>query len=99
MKIRPINRALDAEQYLESATNWHSLMSFIPTEDLCEGKNELWVTYDNRDYPLSFGDWVVRFPDGSLHFFKKAVFDELFVNPFAEPLRENEFEDLMKAVN
>lgn len=94
MKVQTIKTEIDAEQYLEDATNWYSLRSLV--SDILEDPNSetgercLRITYDNRDFYLEFGDWVVRYPDGTLHFFSKQTFDELFQNPFVEPLQDNE---------
>lgn len=103
MKVKSTHRAIDAEQYLEHATNWHSLMAICTGSEVEEvtsletDSKALRITYDNRDFYLDFGDWVVRYPDGSLHFFKKATFDELYSNPFAEPLQEGEITQLLGA--
>lgn len=91
---------LEAEQYLEDATNWHSMHSLINPENLSEElipTRSLVVTYDRRDFELQFGDWVVRYPDGTLHFFAKDTFDRLFINPLAEPVSEAEMSELLEA--
>lgn len=101
MKVRTTGRPIDAEQYLEHATNWHALHALVPAddtqEDVVNGNHTLRITYDNRDFYLGFGDWVVRYPDGSLHFFTKATFDELYTNPFTEPLEAEEIDALLGA--
>lgn len=102
MKVQSINRTIDAEQYLEGATNWHAMRAIVPEQDMEERLSmetdapALRITYDDRDFYLDFGDWVVRYPDGSLHFFKKATFDELYQNPFTEPLAEDEIKQLLE---
>lgn len=103
MKVQTIHRTIEAEQYLEGSTNWHALFALVPEGDTGEGVSPetgeptLRITYDNRDFYLGFGDWVVRYPDGSLHFFQKATFDELFKNPFTEPLKAEEIDQLLGA--
>lgn len=103
MKVQTIHRTIEAEQYLEGATNWHGLFALVPegdTEQVTSMETDapaLRITYDNRDFYLDFGDWVVKYPDGSLHFFQKATFDELFKNPFTEPLKTEEIEHLLEA--
>lgn len=102
MKVQTTRRSIEAEQYLEHATNWHSMHALVPASDMGEGVSPetdnptLRITYDNRDFYLEFGDWVVRYPDGSLHFFKKATFDELYTNPFTEPLQAEEIDQLLE---
>ena len=102
MKVQTTRRTIEAEQYLEHATNWHSMHALVPAGDMGEGVSPetdnptLRITYDNRDFYLEFGDWVVRYPDGSLHFFKKATFDELYTNPFTEPLQAEEIDHLLE---
>lgn len=99
MKVQPIPTQIEAEQYLEDATNWYSMHSLIKPENVEEEftpSRKLTVTYDNRDFELKYGDWVVMYPDSTLHFFSKATFDELFHNPFTDDLRPEEIDKLLE---
>lgn len=102
MKVKTIKTQVEAEQYLEDVTNWHSLYAIVGADMATEevhstGERYLIVTYDQRDYQLNFGDWVVQYPDGSMHFFDKAAFDELFSSPLAREVTDEEIEMLRGA--
>lgn len=99
MKITTIPTTLEAEQYLEDSTNWHAMHYLVSAENAYEDMDnpadrKLIITYDLRDFELEFGDWVVRYPDGTLHFFAKETFDRMYHSPFADPITAEEIEEL-----
>lgn len=88
------SHVLPAEQFLEDHTNWENLIKLVGEGNVSTGNDYAVVSYGGREYIMAEGDWVVQFPDKSLHFFTKPVFDELYENPMASPLTHTELATL-----
>lgn len=91
---------LEAEQYLGEDTNWDSLCAIVGSDNIevpdFDPNGPILVTYLKNDFEMKWSDWVVKYPDGTLHFFTKDTFDSLYQNIMGEPLTQAELDDLLK---